>query len=103
MRPAFVAALSAGILASVVCPTSRAGVVELGRVTLDEGNVTALLETTSQYYVDAMRALIDERYRDDYRAIRWEALEDAMRDAPVARFEYRFEINGVPRVRIYHA
>lgn len=103
MRPAFIAALSAGILTSFVLPTSKAGVVELGRVALDEGNVTALLETTSQYYVDAMRALIDERYREDYRAIRWEALEDAMRNAPVARFEYRFEINGVPEVRVYHA
>src|ERR1700754_2508726 len=103
MRRALIAVLSAGILTSIVLPTSKAGVVEQGRVTLDEGNVTALLETTSQYYVDAMRALIDERYRDDYRAIRWEALEDAMRDAPVARFEYRFEANGVPMLRIYHA
>lgn len=103
MRPALIAALSAGIITSIASPTSAAGVVELGRVTLDEGNVTALLEVTSQFYVDAMRALIDERYRDEYRAIRWEALEDAMRGAPVARLEYRFTLNGVPQVRIYHA
>jgi len=103
MRPALITAFSAGILTSIVSPTSKAAVVELERVTLDEGNVTALLETTSQYYVDAMRALIEEGYRDDYRAIRWEVLEDAMRDAPVARFEYRFEMNGVPGMRVYHA
>jgi hypothetical protein len=103
MRSALIAALSAGIITFVAPPPSEAGVVELGQVTLDEGNVTALLEVTSQFYVDAMRALIDERYRDDYRAIRWEALEDAMRDAPVARLEYRFTVDGVPEVRVYHA
>jgi hypothetical protein len=103
MRPSLIAALLAGFMTSIVSPTSVSGAVELGRVTLDEDNVTALLEVTSQYYVDAMRALIDERYRDDYRAIRWEALEEAMRDAPVARLEYRFEVDGVPRVRVYHA
>jgi hypothetical protein len=103
MRPTLLATLSAGILISIASPMSTAGVVELGRVTLDEGNVTALLEVTSQFYVDAMRALIDERYRDDYRAIRWESLEDVMRDTPVARLEYRFEVNGVPTVRVYHA
>ncbi|HVI54721.1 MAG TPA: hypothetical protein VM621_06680 [Luteibacter sp.] len=103
MRFSRLAVFSAGLLAFANSPTTTAGVVELERVTLDEGNVTALLEVTSQFYVDAMRALIDERYRDDYRAIRWEALEDAMRDAPVARFEYRFTIDGVPGVRVYHA
>lgn len=103
MRHALIAALAAGIIMCVAPPTSKAGVVELGQVTLDEGNVTALLEVTSQFYVDAMRALIDERYRDDYRAIRWEALEDAMRDAPVARLEYRFAVNGEPGIRVYHA
>jgi hypothetical protein len=73
------------------------------RVVLDEGNVTAFLEATSQRYVDAMRALINERYQEEYRAIRWEALESAMRDAPVARLEYRFTVNGIANTRVYHA
>lgn len=103
MRATFIAALAAGMIASIAPPTTPAASVELGRVTLDEGNVTALLEVTSQYYVDAMRALIEASYRDDYRAIRWEALEEAVRDAPVARLEYRFSVNGMPGVRIYHA
>ncbi|APG03348.1 hypothetical protein BJI69_05085 [Luteibacter rhizovicinus DSM 16549] len=84
-------------------PACATEAVELERITLDEGNVTAFLEATSQHYVDAMRALIDERYRDEYRAIRWEALEEAMRRAPVARLEYHFTLNGFPNVRVYHA
>jgi hypothetical protein len=103
MRPKIIVALSASILISTVAPTCAAGVVKLERITRDEGNVTAFLEATSQRYVDAMRGLIREQFLDDYRAIRWEALETAMRDAPVARLEYRFTVNGVPNVRIYHA
>lgn len=103
MRAPFIATLAVGIFTFVASPPTVAGNVALDRVTLDEGNVTALLESTSQFYIDAMRALIDERYRDEYRAIRWESLEESMRDASVARLEYRFELNGAPAVRIYHA
>lgn len=103
MRPALIATVSVALLASAVSSACMAGVVETERVTLDEGNVTALLESTSQHYVDAMRSLISERYQDEYRAIRWEALENAMRDAPIARLEYHFTVNSVTNVRVYHA
>lgn len=103
MRPHLVATLSAAIALSTMSPVRATGVVELEQVTLDEGNVTTFLEVTSQHFVDAMRALITERYREEYRAIRWEALEEAMRSASIARFEYRFMVNGVLNVRIYHA
>jgi len=103
MRPVLVATLSAAMFLSTVSPACRGGVVETTRITLDEGNVTALLEVTSQHYVDAMRELIRERYRDEYRAIRWESLEDAMRREPVARLEYRFTRNGAPAIQVYHA
>jgi hypothetical protein len=102
MRSTFIAALSVGIFTATASLPTAAGSVALERITLDEGNVTALLESTSQFYIDAMRALIDERYRDEYRAIRWETLEEAMRGASVARLEYRFEMNGLPVVRVYH-
>jgi len=103
MRPVLLSLFSIAVAVYVSAPARAAGVVKLERIALDEGNVTALLEATSQYYVDAMRMLISERYRDEYRAIRWEALEEAMRDAPVARLEYRFTVNGTPRTRVYHA
>lgn len=90
-------------LFSLVAPDSRAGNVTVVNMGLDEGNTTSLLEATSQYYVDAMHSLINERYKDEYRAIRWELLETSMKDAQVARLEYRFEVNGETRIRIYHA
>jgi hypothetical protein len=102
MRPVLIAASAAAILLTGT-PARSTGVVAIDQVTLDEGNITAFLEATSQHYVDAMRALIDERYRDEYRAIRWETLEETMRRSSVARLEYRFTLNGVPNVRIYHA
>jgi hypothetical protein len=103
MRPALIVTLSAAILTSSLSPACRGGAVETTRITLDEGNVTALLEATSQHYVDAMRELIGERYRDEYRAIRWESLENAMRRESVARLEYRFTTDGVAGIRVYHA
>jgi hypothetical protein len=95
--------LSLAILALPCSPLLATGVVTQTRVTLDDGNVTALLEKTSQYHVDAMRTLIDARYRDNYRAIRWESLETAMRDAPLARLEYHYTMNGTAQVKVYHA
>jgi hypothetical protein len=103
MRPTLLTVVAAAAVMSAGTPSRATGVVQLERVTIDEGNVTALLEATSQHYVDAMRALISERYRDEYRAIRWEALEEAMRGASVARLEYHFTLNGFPNVRVYHA
>lgn len=81
----------------------RAGTVVVDNIGLDEGNTTGLLEVTSQHYVDAMRAIISDRYKDDYLAIRWEALETSMTNAQVARMEYRFVANGETRIRVYHA
>ncbi|MDQ0011043.1 hypothetical protein J2T07_003249 [Luteibacter jiangsuensis] len=80
-----------------------AGTVVVDNIGLDEGNTTGLLEVTSQHYVDAMRAIISDRYKDDYLAIRWEALETSMTNAQVARMEYRFIVNGETRIRVYHA
>ncbi|NID16149.1 hypothetical protein [Luteibacter yeojuensis] len=93
-------------LLSILMSTSMAidaGSVVVDDLDLDEGNVVALLEQTSQYYVDAMHELVNARYKDEYRAIRWEDLENAMTQARVARVEYHFEIDGRPRVRVYHA
>lgn len=97
-------------LVSVVCAVlavssakSHAANVTVEPIGIDEGNVTALLERTSQYYIDAMRSLIGDRYKDEYRALRWEALETAMNRATVARLEYRFMLDGEPTVRVYHA
>ena len=77
--------------------------VAFDTVGLDEGNAAALLEATSRYYVDAMHKLLSEKYRGEYRAIRWEHLETSLSEARLARFEYRYTINGVARVRVYHA
>ncbi len=70
---------------------------------IDQGNVTAQLERTSQYFVNAMRRLLTEDYADSYRAIRWEHLEEAMTQARVARFEYHYTVHGTEYVRVYHA
>lgn len=80
-----------------------AGTVVVENIGLDEGNTTGLLEITSQHYVDAMRAIVSDRYKDDYLAISWEALETSMTNAQVARMEYRFAVNGETRIRVYHA
>lgn len=103
MNKSCLALLSLSILAMPCADPRATGVVRIDRITLDEDNVVALLEETSRYHVDAMRALIDARYRDDYRAIRWETLETTMRDAPLARLEYRYMVDGVERVKVYHA
>lgn len=81
----------------------RAGTVVVDDIGLDEGNTTGLLEVTSQHYVDAMRAIISDRYKDDYLAISWETLETSMTNAQVARMEYRFVVNGEMHIRVYHA
>lgn len=98
-----VKAALASTLLLLVAPCTRAASVTVVHIGLEEGNTTALLEATSQYYVDAMRALISERYKDEYLAIRWEMLESAMTEAPVARLEYRFVVDGETRIRVYHA
>lgn len=103
MRRAALATLALSLLSVAAAPCCRAGSVTVDNIGLDEGNTTSLLEATSQYYVDAMRALIGERYKDEYSAIRWEILEGAMKEAQVARLEYRFVVNGEKRIRVYHA
>ncbi len=80
-----------------------AGDVVIEDMDIDEGNVAALLEQTSQYYVDAMRRLVNVRYQDEYRAIRWEDLETAMTNTRLARFEYHYTVGSQQLVRIYHA
>jgi hypothetical protein len=102
MRHASLTAL-AGVLLAASSPASRALEVVIEPIGVDEGNVTALLERTGQYYVDAMRTLITERYKDEYQALRWEALESAMNRATVARLEYHFQRNGLHAIRVYHA
>ncbi|UPG85398.1 hypothetical protein L2Y94_19160 [Luteibacter aegosomatis] len=82
---------------------AMAGTVSLERTVLDEGNVVALLESTSQYHVDAMREVVMGRHPSGHHLSRWESLEVAMRDAPVARMEYRYELDGIPQTRVYHA
>jgi hypothetical protein len=90
-------------IAVATAPRCFAGVVTSDVVTLDEGNVTALLENTSQRFVDAMQRLVSNSYRDEYSARRWEAVETHLSDEPVARLEYRFASNRNEGVRIYHA
>ncbi|WP_448096129.1 hypothetical protein [Luteibacter yeojuensis] len=96
------AVLACSLLFLVPCK-GRTGSVTVDNIGLDEGNTTGLLEATSQRYVDAVRAIIRERYKDEYLAIRWEALEAALTNADVARLEYRFVLDGEARVRVYHA
>lgn len=94
----------AGGLSAIASPHSLASpVVVVDAMGIDKGNVTAQLERSSQYFVNAMRELIVRKYREPYRAIRWENLEEAMKKSRVARFEYRYTRNGMEQVRIYHA
>lgn len=85
------------------CQPAAAGSVVFDTVGLDEGNAAALLEATSQRYVDAMQKLLSDKYRGEHRAIRWELLETSLSDAKLARFEYRYIRNGMGAVRVYHA
>lgn len=101
MRPAHLAFLC--VLMAVSSATVRATNVTIEPIGVNEGNATALLERSSQYYIDAMRALILERFKDEYWAIRWETLESTMRNQTLARLEYHFERNGLPAIRVYHA
>ncbi|MDF4005249.1 hypothetical protein P3W33_17760 [Luteibacter sp. PPL552] len=82
---------------------SNAGTVSIQTVGVDEGNVTALLEASVQRSIDAMRALIGQTHAGTYIARRWESIETHMREAPIARFEYRFQTAGQPRLKVYHA
>ncbi|SDG08753.1 hypothetical protein [Dyella sp. 333MFSha] len=102
MHRHLIVSLGAGVAALVVVH-ARAAPVVIESVGLDKGNVTAQLERSSQYFVNAMRKLIVQSYREQYRAIRWEGLEETMTRSRVARFEYRFTLNGVEQVRVYHA
>jgi hypothetical protein len=90
------------IAVTAITPCS-AGTVTSDAIALDEGNVTALLENTSQRFVDAMQRLVTDGYRDEYSARRWEAVETHLSEERVARLEYRFGSNGNEGVRIYHA
>jgi hypothetical protein len=80
-----------------------AGSVVLGYVDLDEGVAVALLEASSQRHVDAMRRIIAERYPGGHSMRRWEVIEEHMRNATLARFEYRYEEGGEMIIRTYHA
>ncbi|QWT19157.1 hypothetical protein KPL74_15565 [Bacillus sp. NP157] len=82
---------------------AAAGSVTTTRADLDEGNLVALLEASSQRHVDAMRSIIVARYPGDYRARRWELVESHMRSTPIARLEYTYTSNGISHVRTYHA
>lgn len=80
---------------------AHAGQVSRIALALDEGNASAMLEATSQRYVDAMQRIVQTRWQEAYTARRWETLEAAMADTPVARLEYRVSAGGSP-VRLYH-
>jgi len=80
-----------------------AGSVVLGYVDLDEGIAVALLEASSQRHVDAMRRIIAERHPGGHPMRRWEMIEEHMRNATLARFEYRYEKGGEVIIRTYHA
>lgn len=95
--------VAAACLLSLCANAARAGTVTIDTIVTDDGNVAALLESSSERFVDAMNNLIGERYTDDYGAIRWEDLDTAMGKARVARVEYRYVVDGQPMVRVYHA
>ena len=82
---------------------TRAGDVTLETLSLDEGNSSAMLEATSQRYIDAMRRVVATHWPDAYSARRWETLESSMANMPVARLEYRYVLGGVESTRVYHA
>jgi hypothetical protein len=98
-----VLSLVGGSVALHAGPGHATPMVTVDAMGLDQGNVTAQLERTSQYFVNAMRRLLTEDYTDSYRAIRWETLEEAMTRARVARFEYRYTVRGTEYIRVYHA
>jgi hypothetical protein len=100
-KPFLPLALAAALGAA--SPSLSAGTYVNSIMTADEGFVVPLLEATSQRYVDAMRAIVAARHAADHDAYAWERLEDHMRTARVARFEYRYTTNGTRQKRIYYA
>lgn len=71
------------------------------RIAADEGMVAALMEDTSQRYVDAMLRVVKERYPGPHGVRHWEALENLMNSHPIARLEYRYNSNGTEMLRTY--
>lgn len=89
---------------SVTGMQASATVLVVDSITANEGFAVPLLEATSQRYVDAMRSIIAERFQGEYGAMAWERMEEHMRHARVARFEYRYtDAGGRSATRIYHA
>lgn len=81
-----------------------AGTFRTIRLDLDEGNAVALLESSAQRHVDAMRSIIASRYPGSYDARRWEYVENHMRNMPIARLEYQYRLaDGQVVVKTYHA
>jgi hypothetical protein len=98
--------LSAALLGAAMLLSNapcRAGTLVLTNMTSDDGLVTSLLEATSQRYVDAMRGIVHERHPGDHSARDWEHLEQHIRRARVARFEYRYPSGNGISTRVYHA
>lgn len=71
------------------------------RIAADEGMVGALMEDTSQRYVDAMLRIVKERYPGPHGVRHWEALENLMSSHPIASLEYRYTSNGREVLRTY--
>ncbi|KAG9614268.1 hypothetical protein KCV01_g609, partial [Aureobasidium melanogenum] len=63
--------------------------------------VAALMEDTSQRYVDAMLRIVRERHPGPHGVRHWEALENLMSTQPIARLEYRYKRNGTEMLRTY--
>jgi hypothetical protein len=83
--------------------SASAGSLTINRLDLDEGNVVALLEASSQRHVDAMRSIIEASYPGEYSARRWEMIENQARRMPVARVAYEYPLGRGTAVRTYHA
>lgn len=71
------------------------------RIAADEGMVAALMEDTSQRYVDAMLRIVKEKHPGPHGVRHWEALEDRMSSHPIARLEYRYKSKGREMLRTY--
>lgn len=83
--------------------SASAGSLTISRVDLDEGNVVALLEASSQRHVDAMRSIIETSYPGEYSARRWEIIENHARRTPIARVAYEYRLGQGTAIRTYHA
>ncbi|QDE38100.1 hypothetical protein FIV34_02250 [Luteibacter pinisoli] len=94
--------LTAVLFAGAFAP-AWAGSLAITRLHLDQGNVVALLEASSQRHVEVMRSIVQASYPGEHDARRWEIIENHARRVPIARVSYEYPVGGGTGIRTYHA